>query len=309
MLVVSGRRGFTLAELMISILLLAVVGGAISEGLRRQQQAFRSIALMVTTRGDVRDAAEVVAADLATASPLDTLPFAGDSAVEFFSAIGVSVSCDSAPGYQLRIPPEKLASGLPLTAILATPDSGDLVLLYNDDSASTGGVPRWDRHAIASVASQGAAAACPASTGFTTQADAAAPAHVVTLRTSASSGIARGAPARFVRRTRYSLYRSSDSRWYLGSRRCNALGPTACSAVQPVSGPYLGYASGGPSGVGIRYFDERGTTLPPWDARSAVARLEVAVRARSPIAVRLRGDRAAQFMDSALVTIALRNRD
>lgn len=309
MFVVSGRRGFTLAELMISILLLAVVGGAISESVRRQQQIFRSIALMVTTRGDVRDGTEVLAADLATASPLDTLPFTGDSAVEFLSAIGVSVSCDSAPGFQLRIPPEKLASGLPLTTILATPDSGDIVLLYNDDSVATGGVPRWDRHAIASVGSQSAATACPVSTGFTTPADAAAPANIVTLRTYASSGIARGAPVRFVRRMRYSLYRSSDSRWYLGSRRCNGVGPTACNVVQPLSGPYLEYSAGGQSGFGLRYFDAGGMTLAPWDARSAVARLEVAVRARSPIAIRLRGDWAAQFMDSAFVTIALRNRD
>ena len=147
------RSGFTLIELLVAIALLTIVGGAIAEGLRRQQQVFRSIALMISARGNVRDAVEVLAADLSTASPLDTLPLARDSAVEFFSAIGASVSCDSVPGYTLRLAPEELAGGLLLTSLLATPDSGDILLVYNDDSAATAGEPRWDRHTIAAVSS------------------------------------------------------------------------------------------------------------------------------------------------------------
>ena len=102
------RRGFTLPELLVSILLLSVVGGAIAGGLRRQQQVFRSIAVLVSTRGDARDAAEVLAADLSSASSMDTLTLAVDSAVEFFSLIGASISCHPAPGYVVRLPPEKL---------------------------------------------------------------------------------------------------------------------------------------------------------------------------------------------------------
>ncbi|MGI8619647.1 MAG: prepilin-type N-terminal cleavage/methylation domain-containing protein [Gemmatimonadaceae bacterium] len=306
----TGRRsGFTLIELLIAIALLAIVGGAIGEGLRRQQRVFRSIALMVAARGDVRDAAEVLAADLSTASPLDTLPLARDSAVEFFSAIGASVSCDSAPGYMMRIPPEELASGLLLTSLLATPDSGDILLIYNDDSAATAGEPRWDRHTIAAVSSQAAATACPASTGFTTAGDATAPAYIVTLRSAASSGLRRGAPVRILRRGRYSLYRSSDSRWYLGNRRCNALGSSVCGVIQPLSGPYAGYSGAGQSGVAYRYFDAAGVSLSSLDAPSRVARVDIAIRARSSMPIYLGGVRSAQYMDSTSISIALRNRD
>lgn len=305
----TARRGFSLAELLISILLIAVVGGAIAGGLRRQQQLFRSIAVMVSARGDTRDAAEVLAADLSSASPIDTLTLAVDSAVEFFSLIGASVSCDSAPGYVIRMPPEKLQSGRRLTALLAAPDSGDVLLVFNGDSAATGGEPRWDRHAIAGVSSASAGSACPSATGFTTAADQSAPTYVATLSGAASAAVSRGAPVRILRRTRYSLYRSSDSRWYLGQRRCGSLGPVACGAVQPVSGPYMAYSGTGGSGVSLRYLDAASEPVWPVGGTAGVALVEVTVRVRARSPIQLRGPAPIPFADSAALSIALRNRD
>lgn len=300
------RPGFTLAELVVSIALLAVIGEAIHSGLRRQQQLFRSIALMVGTRSDVRDAGEVLAADLLSASPLDTVPVTRDSAAEFLAAIGVALSCDSAPGYSLRIPPEKLASGLRLTALLATPDSNDLILIYNDDSAATAGRPRWDRHTIASVSSQSAGSACPA---FTPAGDGGAPAQVIMLRGAASPGVRQGAPIRILRRVRYSLYKSSDSRWYLGHRRCDPLGPSSCAPVQPVSGPYSAYSTASGSGVTFSYFDVGGTALEAWDAGSRVTRVHISVRGRSQV-LPWRGRALDEaYADSSVASIALRNRE
>ena len=309
MLALKRRAGFTLAELLIVITLLAIVGGAIHDGLRRQQRLFRSIAAMIAARSDVRDAAEVLFADLISASPLDTLRVATDSAVEFMSAAGTSVSCDSNPGFTLRLPPEDLASGLRLTSLPTVPDTSDLVLIFNDDSAATSGVPRWDAHAVAAVSSQPAATACPSVTGFTSAADAAAAARTITLRTAASSAVRAGAPLRIVRRSRYSLYRSSDSRWYLGHRRCSPLGPSTCETVQPVSGAYAPYSGAGGSGVSLRYFGVGGDPLGSWDAKSRAALIEITVRARaSPLFAPGRMPSAA-YTDSATVSVALRNRD
>lgn len=306
----TGRRGFALAELLISILLIAIVGGAIAVGLRRQQQVFRSIAVMVATRGDARDAVEVLGADLSSASPMDTLTLAVDSAVEFFSLIGASVSCDPAPGYVIRLPPEKLQSGYRLTMLLAAPDSGDMLLVFNHDSAAIAREPRWDRHAITAVSSASAGSACPSATGFTTAADQSAPAHVLTLSGAVSDGISRGSPVRILRRTRYSLYRASDSRWYFGQRRCASLSPPACGAIQPVSGPYMAYAAAaGPSGIALRYFDTASDPLWSPGGTSRVARVEVTVRVRAQTPIRLRGPAPSQFLDSAALSIALRNRD
>lgn len=303
------RRGFALAELLVSILLIAIVGGAVADGLRRQQQVFRSIALMVSTRGDARDAAEVLAADLASASPLDTLTLAADSAIEFFSLIGASISCDSAPGYAVPLPPEKLWSGHRLTTLLAAPDSGDVLIVFNADSAATAGAPRWERHAIASVSSVSAASACPSARGFTTVEDQSAPAYVLTLAGPVSDGISRGDPVRVLRRIRYSLYRASDSRWYLGQRRCGSVGPPACGAIQPVSGPYMAYAATGPSGITLRYLDAGSVPLFPPGGSSRVALVDVTARARTFSPIQLRGPAPAWYLDSTAVSIALRNRD
>jgi prepilin-type N-terminal cleavage/methylation domain-containing protein len=303
------RRGFSLPEVLLSLLVLAIVGGAIHDGLRRQQQVFRSIALMVAVRGDARDAAEVLAADLAMTSPSDTLPLVADSAVEFYSAIGASVTCDSAPGYTIRLPPEKLTGGRRLTALLATPDSGDLLLVFNDESAAPGGDPRWDRHTIESVSSAPAYAACPPSTGFTTPADAAASSQIITLRAAASSALRAGAPVRILRRVRYSLYRSSDAKWYLGSRRCSSLGVSACGVIQPLSGPYAAYSGGaGASGIELRYFDGRGVRLAP-GASTQVARVEITARGKSSRPVYRARALSDAYVDSAALSIALRNRD
>lgn len=301
------RSGFALPELMIAIIVLTVVGAAVYSGLRRQQQVFRSIAAVVSVRGDVRDATEVLAADMSAASPLDTLPVARDSAVEMYSTIAATVSCDSAPTYIIRVPPEKIERGLSLTTILATPDSGDVLLLQSDTAAASG-EGGWDRHAIAAVGSQPAGSVCPPATGFTTAGDATAPAFVFTLRAPTSTGLRRGAPVRVLRRIRYSLYRSSDSRWYLGSRRCNAFGPSACGVIQPVSGPYAGYAAAGQSGLSIRYYDEHHASLSSSTAGTQASRVELVVRARSD--AWLHPSRAGlPFRDSAAMSIALRNRD
>ncbi len=306
----SGRRGFSLPEVMICILLLGIVGGAIHDGLRRQQQVFRSIALMVGVRGDARDAAEVLAADLSMTSPLDTLPLVADSAVEFHGAIGASVICDSAPGFTIRLPPEKLAGGRRLTALLATPDSGDLLLVLNYGSTAAAGEPRWDRYTIESASSAPAETACPPATGFTTPADAAAPAHVIGLREFAGSALRAGVPVRILRRVRYSLYRSSDAKWYLGSRRCGSLGPSACGVIQPLSGPYAAYSSGaGSSGIELRFFDVRGVRLPAPAASAQVARVHVIARAESPTPLHRAGTPSTAYVDSAALSIALRNRD
>ena len=306
----SGRRGFSLAEVLVSIFVVAIVGGAICEGMRRQQQLFRSIAAMVAVRGDVRDAAAVLAADISSASPLDTLRLATDSALELHALIGAAVSCDSAPGYSIRIPPEELQGGNVLTSLLAIPDSADVLLIFNGDTAASGGEPRWDRHSIASVSSQPASAACAASTGFTSAADAGAPARVIYLRTAASAGVRAGAPVRLLRRTRYSLYRSSDSRWYVGSRRCSPIGASSCGVIQPLSGPYQSYsATAGQSGLSLRYFEAGGAALAPPAGLDEVARIELAARARSRVPVSLGSRHAGAYLDSAAASIALRNRD
>lgn len=299
----KARRGFTLAEMIVVMALLVVVGGAISEGMRRQQAVFRSLSAMVSARNDVRDAAEVLSADLLSAAPGDTLAVATDSAVEFWGALGAGVSCDSAPGYTVRLPPHAPDAGS-LSWFDAAPDTGDVLLLFNSDSAATGGQPRWERHRVAAVGTSPAGTSCPASTGLSAVADASLPAYVFALHSAASPAIRRGAPVRVLRRVRYSLYRSSDGRWYLGHRRCNASAP-GCGLIQPLSGPYASHSTVG-GGLQLLYLDVDARNLLGSSAQSRAAAVRMTVRG---LARSVRLGPSAAFADSATAMVGLRNRD
>jgi hypothetical protein len=117
-----------------------------------------------------------------------------------------------------------------------------------------------------------------------------------------------GGPVRFIRRGRYSLYHAADGRWYLGYRRCNALGASVCGAIQPLSGPYRDYSSN-PRGTGLlfEYFDESGGRIPSGASPLAIARVDVTARAESRQRIVVEGGVSAPA-DSATVAIAIRNR-
>jgi prepilin-type N-terminal cleavage/methylation domain-containing protein len=306
------RRGFTLIEVIVAAALAALVGSTLFMTLRRQQRFYGSAAEMMQVRDQLRDAADVLAADLRGAAVARYgLPLMTDSAVELFTTIGASVVCAAPSGRTLFMPPAVPASGTVLTSLLASPDTGDVALIY----AMPGGIPdsaQWVELRVASFGSRSLVASCPAATGFTSAADAAAKrsGYALTLTTDPPPAVRKGAPVRFLRRARYSLYRSSDGNWYLGYRRCNAIGTSLCATIQPVSGPYLPFNKGGAAdgGLAFRYFDGDGAELTDASLSPTVARIDVVLRGETARAVSLAGDARSRYRDSAIISISPRNR-
>ena len=300
------RRGFTLIELAAVLVILGVVGSAIGLTLLRQQRFYRGAAELLYAREGVRDAIELLSTDIRGMSTADTARLLADSAVELFASIGSSVVCQIA-GTEIGLPRAVAPPGNTLTAFVAQPDTGDIVLFYRD-SIEAGS--QWERHRIAGFSSRSLAAACPASTGFTRaeDADANATGFLITLSTPLSSHVDRGAPVRFVRRGRYSLYRSADGDWYLGYRRCNAMGSSVCGAIQPLSGPYRAYSSNaGSTGLLFEFFDALGGRLGAGSSPLTLARVDITARAESRQRLIIEG-RAWTPADSATVSVAVRNR-
>jgi hypothetical protein len=106
---------------------------------------------------------------------------------------------------------------------------------------------------------------------------------------------------RFARRVRYSVYRGGDGKWYLGYRRC----VTTCAAIQPISGPYES-RSGPP--LSFRYFVGSGARLSGNGPTNEVARVEIVSRANYVRPLALPGISGSRTGDSAVATVALRNR-
>jgi len=295
-------RGFTLVEIVAALTVMGLIGGLIASTLSRQQRLYRATTEALEVRRNARDAVSLLAEEIRSSSSRDTIRVMTDSAIELFTGLGAGVSCGSAAFSDVSLAPTS-ADGTGLTSWLAQPDTGDLALVYRP---APNGPGLWERYRIRAVASRAAATACSGPLGFAAGAGSSGSSYVFTLA-SVANPVTPGAPVRFIRRGRYSLYRSSDGKWYLGYRRCNALGSSICGAIQPVSGYYQAY-SPDPSRTGMlfRFFDRENAPLAPGSDPQRVSRIEIIARAASPIAVTLDGA-PHTAVDSASSTAALRN--
>ena len=287
-----------------AIALAGLVGRVIGLTLTRQQRFYRSAAEAGFVRESVRDAMDVLSTDIRQMSAADTVRLRADSAIEFFSTIGISVACQAADT-QIGLPTVH-TSGNSLSAFLTQPDTGDIAAIYFD---SAGDRARWERHRILEVASRSLSTSCPASSGFSAQSDidAGSAGLLLTLASPVGATVKAGTPVRFLRRGRYSLYHASDGAWYLGYRRCDAIG-SACGAIQPISGPYRPYSPDThTSGLVFDYFDSDGQRLDAAAPSFALARVDITARSESGNAFSI-GAGSNRISDSATVTLAIRNK-
>jgi prepilin-type N-terminal cleavage/methylation domain-containing protein len=306
------KRGFTLIELLVVLAIGGLVCGTLIRALTRQQRFYSAATSMLDVRGQLRDGASVLVADIRGAAVARYgFPTMTDSALELYATLGSSAVCTISGG-TLFLVPSRLQSGAVVTSFLASPDTGDIALVYAHSPAALDS-SRWYEARVATLTSRAVSTACPASTGFTSSSDAAAgrTTFALTLAGGIPSGVRRGAPVRFLRRGRYSLYRSGDGSSQLGYRRCAASPPHDCSAIQPVSGPYRPYSPGpspSASGLAFRYYDSAGRELFDAALSPLVARVDVVLRGETPALVSMTGDARSRYSDSAIVTISPRNR-
>jgi hypothetical protein len=299
-----GNSGVTLAEIAVVLGLLGLLGGMLGATLVRQQRFYRAATELLEAREGVRDAMELLSADIRGMSVDDTVRLFADSAIEFFANIGSSIVCQGG-GTGVGLPPAGARDGAVLTAFLTQPDTGDIAVFLGESPA---GRSDWERRRIVSFGQRALASACPVPSPFSRPAGLDAGSGFFVELSAPLSEPGAGAPVRFIRRGRYSLYRASDGRWYLGYRRCNAIGASVCGPIQPLSGPYRDYSSSPRStGLLLEYFDRSGNRLTPGASPLEIARIDVTARAASSQRIVVEG-RSTAPADSATVAVAIRNR-
>ena len=299
------RHGLSLAEVVVVVALTGIVGAAAAVTINRQQRFYRGASELHYARESIRDAMEVVSTDIRAMSVSDTARLRADSAIEFFAGIGSSIVCQNT-GSQIGLP-ARHSEANSLSAFLVEPDTGDIATFYT--GSAEGGVD-WEPHRISGFSSRSLGNSCPTSSGFSAQSDldAGMTGFVVTLVDPLSDRIKPGAPVRFLRRARYSLYRTSDGHWYLGYRRCNAVGASTCGPVQPLSGPYRAYsADARMTGLDFEYFDAHGQALGPSDSPLLLARVDITARSEGSQRIATSGQ-AGGTSESGTISVAVRNR-
>jgi hypothetical protein len=275
------HRGWTLHEMLISLTILGCVMALAAHAARSQLRFFQGTAELSALRTQANHASLIPARALwAVSSTAGDILTAQDTVIEFHMPIASSFACESAPGRVVIATATE--RGNTLASFSETPGPGDRIAALFADSVSG----TWLTLRVAEAPQTASACASFPAVGEASTVVLVEP-IVVPI----------GTALRFTRPVRFSLYRGSDGRWFLGMREWSAEAQRL-NAVQPVAGPLRPH-SPDPAQTGLRfvYRDTSGAELQEPVDPSQVASVTIVSRAAS-----------ARFEDSSAVTVALRNR-
>jgi len=301
------RRGFTLVELLVTIVVLAVIGTLLATTMLGQQRFFQRAYEMVGVRRELRTAMSLMPTDMRGVSSVggDVLGFSATD-MTFRATIGASIVCERPVGSsptQLLLPPLDLAHNT-LTSWSTRPIAGDLLFAFDDGPLAGAEDDAWIPLTVSSVTET--TTACAGAPFTDPVADAGKPRYLVTVAELIPATVVVGAGLRFTRDVQYALEQSDETeRWYL--TQSSRVGGAWNSPVV-VSGPYEALTDGG---MQLVYFDSTGPEIVPAGVGAAVglARVDLTMRAAGLPGsgpVYIGGDVVPR--DSIAFRIAIRNR-
>ena len=299
------RTGFTMAETLVVLVLLAIVGGSLMNVMAKQQRFYAGTGDLIELRTQLRQAEAVIGNDLRGISSVGSTQGSDiitmtDSSIDFNYTIGVSVVCKAPNATTIIIPTTgALTNGNTLTTWTSKPSFGDTAYIFDEGvSATLSSDDTWQPYKVVSIAM--GSGSCDG--GFN-----APSAATMTLDHSATGTTLDGAAIRFVRRAHYSLYKSTTDTtlWYLGycTPACSNSNP-----IDPIAGPFQSYQSStvnDSSGIRITYYDSTGVTT---STPSQVARINIVLRGQTKKYLNVQGMSRGVYRDSLSMNIALRNR-
>jgi prepilin-type N-terminal cleavage/methylation domain-containing protein len=305
------RRGFTIIELLVVMVLLGLVMTTLTAILVDQERFYRGQREIVDVRTQLRQIVGVLPLDLRGVSSVGGDIYSmTDTSIDFRATLGSAVLC-AANGATLMIPPLATAKLNTLTTWNTMPVANDSIFVLDKGSGVGALDDQWKTGKLASIATAKGITGCKTSTGLVQVADTGQSSYSLSVAPGVSKTVIQGDPIRFFRHVHYSLYKATDGKWYLGYYDCITLRNPACNPIQPVGGPYLSYTNSGPgttSGLTFAYYDS--TNVVTVD-RLKVAKIKITVRGQSQSAISVPGAATGStglYSDSLSITVALRNR-
>jgi len=291
------RRGFTLVEMMVAVVLVAAVVAVAFALLVQNQRVSRSQVEHAGLQDNIRAGALIVANELREIGYDSIPPGAGLGAapavspdllvmlpgrLEYKAMRGIGFSCAPPGPGELR---------LQRATVLGTrrPEAGDSITAFVEGDPATGTDDAWVHAGVGSVGNGRCADGSPAivlSVAFAGPAGTAAPARMVV-----------GGPVRFFEVVELRYYRSTGKSW-LGSRSV-----TAGGVIEPMLGPLADSTATG-RGLTFAYLDRTGAaTSVPNDVREIAWTLKGVTDG----AVRTHGRAMAVDSMTLSTSVALRN--
>ena len=266
------RRGVTVVELLVALVLFGVCSTAVVGVMRRVLGAYRATVQSIDRRQNLRIAAAFLPAELRTLDATD-----GDivrmtrTAVTIRAPREFGVVCRDLPGGVPGVTTLVLSDALRYGVRNVDADTDSLWIL------AAAGDDRWIAAGVSSVA------AGPCADG--------APGIRLGVTLPTPDGFPVGTPVLGFETVTYRLYRSSeDGRWYVGEQ--------TGASLQPLLGPVT------PDGLALSYLDSTGAaTADP----TLVRLIEVRVRAATVEPLRDASGLLGQPVDSLVTLVALRN--
>ena len=288
-----GRRGFTMIELLVALVLLGLVSAALYRVLVNNQRLYMDQTARIDLSQNIRAAGTILPAEF---RELD----ASEGDIAAMSATSISIRAMRWLGFACT--PPALGGVLNGTSLIVRggapgqplfygargiDNTKDSLLIYYDGNVNSRADDFW---AVASITATPNGQNCPDGQNgqrlITTI-------NLLGLGPNVAGAIPIGAPVRGFERVVYQLYQpAGDTSWYVGFQ-------PAGQSMQPLIGPVL------TNGLTFQYYDVNGNVTA---VRNQVARIDITVRARTAAAVRAGGqaDRAT-VVDSVVTSVALRN--
>lgn len=287
------RRGFTLVELLIAIVLLGIVSTALYKVMLNNQRTFTAQTQRIDLQQNIRAAATILPAEF---RELD----ATDGDIRAMSPTSITIRAMRQLAI-MCVAPVLPTGGAISFVVRQTPffgnrqnfDNGDSILVFYEGNPGTRADDRW---LLALVNAAPANQNCPDPTppgpqpGFKVIAAPVWPGFGLNV----ANAISNGSPVRGFSIVTYSLWQSpSDNQYYLGQ--------TAGGSTQPLIGPLIGA-----NGLTFFYYDSTGTAQTATPA--LVRMIEIRVRGRTAQVIRQANDPALAYKtDSIIARVALRN--
>lgn len=298
------RGGFTLPELLVAATLLVLVCGALGTLLVSQQRIFNRTRSATKMQRDLRTGLGLLPLDLRAASRAGgDITVLQDSAIELRATIGSSIVCVRPAAKTIDLPPLQAARNA-LTEWHTQPLPGDTVLIYDEFTRGGPEDDRWLTYTVTAIATVTTSCTGLPFTDPALDPPASKPRWRLTLTPDPPVTTTVGAPVRFLRSVRYSLYRpdgATADAWYLGYREHVG---GAWGGTEPIAGPFEA-AGGARSGIRFTYFDTLGVALAA-PTSQAIGRVDLNFRARAQVRGGTRD--SVVLRDSVAVRVALRNR-